>query len=256
LYWGQYAAPGSKDAASVNSDEREGPLEDHGTKEKARLAAGRRGRWKKILHAVAFCTVVLPGGCKQPGCKENETVSGDFDDASPRMVCSGDTVEFSPQTVDSTKASEGAASAGGAGGATATVLGNTAAALRLTDSDQEPRALVHVDVFECGTASGENEADVENAELLASAETVQQGRCVTVSATRLDCLTNYDGRAFFSLRFAKSTEGTVCARKPRPNSTDKTEPTMIAARLQITQGGSGGSGGATGTTNAGAGGAT
>jgi hypothetical protein len=207
-----------------------------------------------VLHALVYCTMVLPGGCKQPGCKENDTASGDFDDSSPRVVCSDDTVEFSPQVVYSTNAGVGSASTGGAGGDTSTKRDDTVAALRLTDSDLQPRALVHVDVFECGSAPQEKDADVENAKLLASAETVQQGRCVAVSATRLDCLTNYEGRAIFSLEFAMPTDGYICARKPEVNK--GTIATVIAATLRITQGGSGGSGGTTSSTNAGTGGAT
>jgi hypothetical protein len=251
LYWGQYAAPGSKDAASVNSHEREGPLEDHGIKEKARLAPGRRGRWKKILHALAFCTVVLPGGCRQASCSEEDTATGDLDDSSPKRLCKKDAIEFSPQVINTYAVKDIDAAVAAVGGGTSVDDPGTSVALRVTDGDDQPRSLIHVDVFECTDVFAALETDVLDVSLVPSANTSAQGHCVAVSATRLDCLTNYEGRASFSLKLLRSTTAAICAGKAAEQASNRD-----GFGIQLVNRGSGGSGGATSRTNIGEGGAT
>ena len=186
-------------------------------------------------------------GCKQSNCSESTRLTGDLDDTAQLKVCNDDAVQFSPKVIDSSSFGKEEASEGGAGGTSAADEGGTKVTVLVEDSDGQHRTLYHLDIFECDGKS-EDEKAVEATVLVASATSSAQGACVALSATRLDCLTDFNGRASFSLKISGPTEGALCAKIGSKDSR--------VATLTI-HNGSGGSGGASSSgTSSGVGGAT
>jgi hypothetical protein len=185
-------------------------------------------------------------GCKQSNCSESTRLTGDLDDTANQKICNDDAVAFSPQVIDSSSFGKEKAAEGGAGGSTVVDDSGTKVTVLAEDSDGQPRTLYHLEVFECAGKNSEEKA-VEATVLVASATSSTQGACVALSATRLDCLTDFNGRASFSLKISGPTNGALCAKIGSKNSG--------LATLTINNG-SGGSGGASSSgTSSGAGGA-
>lgn len=204
-------------------------------------------RSKLAIFTKVFVLALCAGGCRQTTCSDNAQATGDLDDAAPQGVCSTDTIAFSPQAIETSMMDQEDSVAGGSGGSTVIAVKESRVAVLLQDHDGQPRTLVNVDVFECGLGPAQDddtERDVPDAALSASVPPLVQGNCVAVSATRLRCLTDYEGRAVFSVAIGKPTQGGVCAKKSTYKSTS-----TIVERLWISNSGNGGSGGAGGASN-------
>jgi hypothetical protein len=168
-------------------------------------------RWIWELTVVAL----LLAGCRQSSCPDGNPSTGDLDDAVPQTLCSGDSIDFSPSVIDTARYANGGDAADEDAGTQLSSAGETVS-VAVRDGQGSGRELANVDVFQCG-AKGVAQA-VAHTTLVGVTSLTTPGSCSSVSSIQLHCLTDYDGIARFTVRFAEPTQGYVCAKHPRPDA--------------------------------------
>ncbi|GEM_PF-2900392 len=149
--------------------------------------------------------ILLLTGCREPTCPGDR--SGDLDDRAPQAVCTGDKVRFSPTRIQTSSFPDLGSSSTGDAGTVDPPRNKVSVSLTVTNDSGAPRALANVNVFE--SMDGTAEEAVEGASFGTLPVSLAVGTCVEVSATRLHCLTDYDGQASFKLDFQKPAEGCI-----------------------------------------------